>query len=465
VDDIYPLAPMQQGMLFHSLYENGNGHYINQMCLDIEGLDPQRFENAWQAAVDAHDILRSSFVWQGSERPMQVVHKQVRVPFTSLDWSARADVAPALETLAATERAEGFDLASAPLLRLVLVKTGAQRFHLIYTHHHILMDGWSNSQLLGEVLQRYDGQTLPRPAGRYRDYIAWLQGRDAKVSEAFWLEQLRSFEAPTRLAETRFGPQEQTFATSHASHYHWLDKAQTQALSEFARTQKVTLNTVIQAAWLMLLQHYTGHATVAFGATVSGRPTELKGIEQQIGLFINTLPVIASPRPEQSVSALLQQVQAQNVALREHEHTPLFEIQRWAGQGGEGLFDTLLVFENYPLSDALQEQAPSGLSFGTVDNQEQTNFPLTLAVNHNDTLSLHFTYAHAAFHTHTIERLAEQVAHVLAQMVSVPAGHSLGEIDLLGDVARNVLLRDWNATAVEQPARRQVHRSIEAQAR
>jgi amino acid adenylation domain-containing protein/non-ribosomal peptide synthase protein (TIGR01720 family) len=465
VDDIYPLAPMQQGMLFHSLYENASGHYINQMCLDIEGLDPQRFENAWQAAVDAHDILRSSFVWQGSERPLQVVHKQVRVPFTSLDWSARADVTSALADLASAELAQGFDLACAPLLRLVLVQTGAQRYHLIYTHHHILMDGWSNSQLLGEVLQRYDGQTLPRQAGRFRDYISWLQGRDAKVSEAFWLEQLRSFEAPTRLAETRFDVDEAAFASSHASHYHWLDTAQTQALSEFARTQKVTLNTVIQAAWLMLLQHYTGHATVAFGATVSGRPTELKGIEQQIGLFINTLPVIASPRPEQSVSALLQQVQAQNVALREHEHTPLFEIQRWAGQGGEGLFDTLLVFENYPLSDALQEQAPSGLSFGTVDNQEQTNFPLTLAVNHNDTLSLHFTYAHAAFPTHTVERLAEQVAHVLAQMVSAPAGRSLGEIDLLGDVTRTLLLRDWNATAVETSERRQVQQCIEAQAR
>ncbi|OIN52090.1 non-ribosomal peptide synthetase, partial [Pseudomonas costantinii] len=464
VDDIYPLAPMQQGMLFHSLYEQGSGHYINQMGLDIDGLDPQRFEAAWQAAVDAHDILRSSFVWEGCERPVQVVHKQARVPFRTLDWSTRGDVAQALVDLASSEREQGFDLTRAPLLRLVLVKTGAQRYHWIYTHHHILMDGWSNSQLLGEVLQRYDGQVLPRHAGRYRDYIAWLQGRDAEASETFWREQLQALETPTRLADPRFtGPQE-AFADSHANHYHWLTAQQTQDLGEFARRQKVTFNTVVQAAWLMLLQHHTGHDTVAFGATVSGRPSELKDVEQQIGLFINTLPVIASPRPEQSVSGLLHQIQAQNVALREHEHTPLFEIQRWAGQGGEGLFDTLLVFENYPLSEALQAQAPSGLSFGTVGNQEQTNFPLTLAVNLNDTLSLHFTYAHAAFPTHTIERLAEQLAYVLAQMVTLAVDGCLGDIDLLGDAPR-ALLREWNATAVQAADPRHVHQWIESQAR
>ncbi|WP_460095607.1 amino acid adenylation domain-containing protein [Pseudomonas sp. H3_E03] len=465
VEDLYPLAPMQQGMLFHSLYEAGSGQYINQMRLDIDGLDPRRFEAAWQAAVDAHDSLRSSFIWQGSERPVQVVHKQVRVPFISLDWSARADVTQALAERADAEREQGFDLACAPLLRLVLVRTAERRYHLIYTHHHILMDGWSNSQLLGEVLQRYDSQALPRPAGRYRDYIAWLQGRDAQASETFWLGQLQSLEAPTRLAETGFAPLQSTLESSHASHYHDLTPQQTQRLSEFARQQKVTLNTVVQATWLLLLQHYTGHATVAFGATVSGRPSELKGVEQQIGLFINTLPVIASPRPEQPLSALLQQIQGLNVALREHEHTPLFEIQRWAGQGGDGLFDTLLVFENYPVSQALQAQAPSGLSFGSVASQEQTNFPLTLAVNLTDILSLHFTYAHAAFPTHTVERLAEQVAHVLAQMVSLPADRCVGDIQLLDEVTRDRLLHDWNATSVVEPPRRPVHQWIEAQAR
>ncbi|MGH8412005.1 MAG: condensation domain-containing protein, partial [Pseudomonas sp.] len=392
-------------------------------------------------------------------------HKQVRVPFTALDWSTRTDAPQALVELASSERDQGFDLALAPLLRLVLVKTAEQRYHLIYTHHHILMDGWSNSQLLGEVLQRYDGQVLPRPAGRYRDYIAWLQGRDAKASETFWRAQLHALDAPTRLAENRFAAPQPAVETSHASLYHSLSQQQTQRLGEFARQQKVTLNTVVQAAWLLLLQHYTGHDTVAFGATVSGRPGELKGVEQQIGLFINTLPVIASPRPEQSVTSLLQQLQARNVALREHEHTPLFEIQRWAGQGGEGLFDTLLVFENYPLAEALQAQAPSGLSFGTVGNQEQTNFPLTLAVNLNETLSLHFTYAHAAFHTHTIQRLAEQVEHVLAQMVSLAADRSLGDIDLIGAATRTVLLRDWNATAVPATDPRHVHQWFESQAR
>ncbi|MBV4459306.1 non-ribosomal peptide synthase/polyketide synthase [Pseudomonas sp. COR58] len=464
IADIYPLSAMQQGMLFHSLYEQASGDYINQVRLDVEGLDPQRFQQAWQAAVDSHDILRTGFVWQGDlARPVQVVHKQLPMPFRVLDWRGRDGAEAALDALAADEQAEGFDLGQGPLLRMAVVRLDDRRCHLIYTNHHILMDGWSNSQLLGEVLQRYAGETLPAPAGRYRDYIEWLQRQDATVSERFWTAQLAHLQEPTRLAQAITAAHGDEPRDGHGERYVFIDAAQTRRLGEFARQQKVTLNTLIQAAWLLLLQRLTGQESVAFGATVAGRPTELKGVEQQIGLFINTLPVIASPRSEHSVGQWLQSVQAQNIALREHEHTPLFDIQRWAGQSGEALFDNILVFENYPVSQALEEGAPQELRFGGVDNHEQTNYPLTLAVNVSDELALHYSYRRGSFTDSVIERLSAQLNNLLSQMVQ-SGDARLGALDLLDAADRRLMVEQWNATGIDYPLEQGVHRLIEAQA-
>jgi amino acid adenylation domain-containing protein/non-ribosomal peptide synthase protein (TIGR01720 family) len=462
VEDIYPLSPMQQGMLFHSLYEQGGGDYVNQMRLDVEGLEPQRFREAWQAALDAHEILRSGFLWQGSfEKPLQLVRRHVEVPFSVHDWRDRENLAEALDALAAAESRLGFELGEAPLLRLVLVRVGERRHHLIYTNHHILMDGWSNSQLLGEVLQRYRGETPPRSPGRYRDYIAWLQRQDATRTEAFWTQHLQRLAEPTLLTPAM--PRDARGEEGHAERYRHLDAARTRRLAEFAREQKVTLNTLVQAAWLILLQRYTGQDTVAFGATVSGRPADLRGIEEQIGLFINTLPVVASPRPEQTLADWLQAVQGENLALREFEHTPLYDIQRWAGQVGEALFDNILVFENYPVSAALAEEAPTGMRIEAVANHEQTPYPLTLLINLGDTLELHYSYSRAAFDETSIDQLAARLERLLLAMCEHPQA-LLGELDSLEGGERGQLLEGWNATAADYPLQRGVQRLFEEQA-
>ncbi|MBV4459307.1 non-ribosomal peptide synthase/polyketide synthase [Pseudomonas sp. COR58] len=430
IDDLYPLSPMQQGMLFHTLLEHGNGDYINQMRLDVDGVDPERFRAAWQAAMDAHDILRTGFVWQGDlAQPVQVVQRQVAVPFRVLDWSGRDDLGTALQSLADEERAQGLDLTRAPLLRLVLVRTGAGRHHLIYTNHHILMDGWSSAQLLGEVLQHYRGEAVPRPVGRYRDYIAWLQRQDAAAAEAWWRAALDNLQEPTRLADAMARPAAGLPATGYGDHYQVLDAGLTQRLGEFARASKVTVNTVVQAAWLLLLQRYTGKDCVAFGATVAGRPADLPGAEQQIGLFINSLPVIAAARAQQSLTDWLAAVQAQNLALREFEHTPLAQIQRWAGQGGEALFDSLMVFENYPIAEALEQGAPQGLRFGPVVNHEQTNYPLTLLVHLGRELSVHFSYQNDRFASAGVAQLGAHLQRLLSQMTDA-GERSLSELTL-----------------------------------
>ncbi|WP_339447689.1 non-ribosomal peptide synthetase [Pseudomonas sp. EA_5y_Pfl2_R50] len=435
IDDIYPLSPMQQGMLFHTLLEHGSGDYINQMRLDVDGVDPQRFRAAWQAVVDAHDILRSGFFWQGDlPQPVQVVQRQVEVPFSVLDWNGKADLEAALQTLADEERALGLDLTCAPLLRLVLVRTATDRHHLIYTNHHILMDGWSSAQLLGEVLQHYRGEAVPRPAGRFRDYIGWLQRQDAAAAEHYWLAALEPLQEPTRLANAIARPIDGLPNVGYGDHYQVLDADLSVRLGEFARASKVTVNTLVQAAWLLLLQRYTGKACVAFGATVAGRPADLPGAEEQIGLFINTLPVIAAPQAQQSLSSWLQAVQAQNLASREFEHTPLADIQRWAGQGGDALFDSLMVFENYPIGEALERGAPQGLRFGEVANQEQTHYPLTLLVSMGAQLSVHFSYQRDSFAAASVAQFGASLQRLLAQM-TVASERSLSELNLIDNVS------------------------------
>ncbi|MDE9760914.1 non-ribosomal peptide synthase/polyketide synthase [Pseudomonas aeruginosa] len=463
VEDLYPLSPMQQGMLFHSLYQQEAGDYINQLRVDVDGLHPESFRAAWQAALDEHDVLRSGFLWQGAfETPLQVVRKRVEVPFSVLDWRGREDLAAALDELAAGEGRLGFDLSEAPLLRLVLVRTDEERYHLIYTNHHILMDGWSNSQLLGEVLQRYRGETPPRSGGRYRDYIAWLQRQDAALAEAFWLPRLRQLDEPTRLGQSI--AQAKQRGKGYAERLRELDGEQTRRLAELAREQKITVNTLVQAAWLMLLQRYTGQDSVAFGATVAGRPAELNGIEEQIGLFINTLPVIASPLPQQSLASWLQAVQGENLALREFEHTPLYDIQRWAGQGGEALFDNILVFENYPVSQMLQQQASQGLAFGAVGNHEQTNYPLTLSVSLGQRLELQFAYDREHFDDASVARLDRHLTHLLAQMVERPASTCLAEFQLLEAAERRQAIFDWGRNPGRYPDERSVEQLFASRA-
>ncbi|MBV4533890.1 non-ribosomal peptide synthase/polyketide synthase [Pseudomonas sp. SWRI107] len=451
VEDLFPLSPMQQGMLFHTLYQKAAGDYINQMRLDVDGLDPERFIQAWQAALDSHESLRSAFLWQGElERPLQMVLRGCPLPVRQLDWRGRADLLGELDALAAEDRAQGFALDQAPLLRLMLVRTGDDRHQLIYTCHHILMDGWSVSRLFAEVLQHYAGQPPQRSAGRYRDYIAWLQGRDTQATEAFWKAQLRALESPTRLADAFSVPPATTQGAAQQSLMVELDAGHSGRLQAFARSQQVTVNTLIQAAWLLLLQRYTGHATVCFGATVAGRPVQVRGAMEQIGLFINTLPVIASPSAQTGVGEFLRGLQASNLDLREHEHTPLYEVQRWAGQGAQALFDSLLVFENYPVSAALAQAGSQGPRFTLLANHEQTNYPLVLALNLGQTLHMQYSHDPRLFDSATVEQLNRHLLHLLAQLCE-DGTRALGELALLPAGEREQLLQRWAPCAPDLP--------------
>lgn len=461
IEDLYPLSPMQSGLLFHSLYEPQAGAYVNQLSVEAKGLDAARLGQAWQATLDAHPILRSGFHWpQGATEPVQVVQRTLELPLTVLDWRGRDDQDAELQLLARSERLQ-FDPAQPPLLRLALVRLDEQRQQLIYTHHHVLLDGWSNALLLGEVLQRYAGVEVANHQGRFADYIGWLQGQDAVADEAFWREQLLALQNPTLLAQS-VAHSTTAPADAYADHRQVFDAPSSAAFAAFARQHSITLNTLVQGAWAVLLQRYSGQQTVAFGATVAGRPVDLPGAEQQLGLFINTLAVISQPQAAESVAQWLGRLQAHNLELREHEFTALSDVQRWAGRAGEPLFDSLLVFENFPIAQALQQGAPDGLSFSLPDNHERTNYPLTLAAVSEGQLSLTWSYLLSHFSPTAVARMSQHLACLLEAMVAAPQAR-LGDLPLLSAAERQQLLHDWNP-APQPLTEHCVHQLIETQA-
>jgi len=442
LEDLYPLSPMQTGMLFHSVFDQNGGMYLNQLSADIEHLSVERFRAVWQSAIDRHEILRTGFVQEG-KIPLQWVAKVAELPFIVHDWRNQNMRSLAyqkrdLDALAQSEHASGIDLKKPPLIRIVVVRLTDERYHVIMTIHHLLLDGWSTSQLLGEVLRHYGGATLPSPRTHYRDFIEWLRDRDQKASGAYWQERLRDITESTRLADVF------PASTTHESYgesIHPLNRTLNDDLVHFCKREHITINTVIQAAWALLLGHYTGQQTVTFGVTVAGRPADLPGADQILGLFINTLPVSIALKPEWAVGTWLRDLQIQNLASREHEHTPLYEIQRWAGQSRQGLFDSILVFENYPIDEAFKQHTPGGLAFSGVKGREATNYPMTVSVVENDGLTLQYGYACKDFAQATVRCIAVQVEQLLRE-ITRSEDKRLGDIKRLG-AAEWQQLEDW----------------------
>ncbi|MDF5918819.1 condensation domain-containing protein [Pseudomonas aeruginosa] len=409
VRDIYPLSPMQQGMLFHSLHGT-EGDYVNQLRMDIGGLDPDRFRAAWQATLDAHEILRSGFLWKdGWPQPLQVVFEQatleLRLAPPGSDPQRQAEA----------EREAGFDPARAPLQRLVLVPLANGRMHLIYTYHHILMDGWSNAQLLAEVLQRYAGQEVAATVGRYRDYIGWLQGRDAMATEFFWRDRLASLEMPTRLAR-----QARTEQPGQGEHLRELDPQTTRQLASFAQGQKVTLNTLVQAAWALLLQRHCGQGD---GSLRRHRGRTAGGTARHRGADRSVYQYPAGDR--------------RAAATAERRGLPAGDGRRstWrcantsirlctTSSAGPGMAARLCSIASWCSRTSpwprLLRQAPADLEFSTPSNHEQTNYPLTLGVTLGERLSLQYVYARRDFDAADIAELDRHLLHLLQRMAETP---------------------------------------------
>ncbi|WP_373293242.1 amino acid adenylation domain-containing protein, partial [Saccharothrix coeruleofusca] len=439
VEDVYPLTPMQAGMVFHGLGDSNA--YFQQTTFVVDGVpDSAAFAAAWQRVVDRTPVLRSSVRWQDVPEPVQVVHAGVRVPFTFLDWS-RFDArrqAEELRGLLDQDRARGLDLTRAPLMRVTIARLSPDSVRVLWTFHHVLLDGWSVFQVLSDVLTR---EELPdrRP---FRDYAAWLAEQDDEAAERHWRGVLGTFDTPTPLPADRSatGP-----TSSSARLPVSLTEAESARLYEFAREHRLTPSAVVQGAWALLLSRYSGRRDVCFGATVSGRPADLPGVDGITGIFINTLPVRVLVDGAAPVADWLRGLQAAQVESRRFEHVPLTRLQSWSGvEPGAALFDSAVVFENYPTELADE------MGLRELEAVETTNFALSATVYPARRLEVLLGYEPAMFDAATVERLGERLRTLLVGLVADP-DRPVGGVPWLSEAEREQVLVEWNGDVVDAP--------------
>ncbi|PPK38203.1 non-ribosomal peptide synthetase [Pseudomonas laurylsulfatiphila] len=464
IEDVYPLTPMQEGMLLHTLLEPGTGLYYMQDRYRINSeLDPQRFAQAWQAVVARHEALRASFCWNVGADMLQVIHKPGSTPIEYLDWRdiAEAEQEPKLQTLLKTEREAGFDLLNQAPFHLRLIRVGAARYWFMMSNHHILIDAWCRSLLMNDFFEIYSALGEGReaqlgPVSRYRDYIGWLQRQSLDEARQWWKTNLQGFERTTPI------PSDRPFLREHAGdsggmivgdRYTRLDARDGAQLRELAQAHQLTINTFAQAAWALVLRRLSGDRDVLFGVTVAGRPVEMPQMQRTVGLFINSIALrVKMPEDGQrcSVRQWLSGLLDSNMQLREYEYLPLVSIQEQSElPKGQPLFDSLFVFENAPVEVSVLDRAQS-LNATSDSGRTHTNFPLTAVCYPGDDLGLHLSYDQRYFDEATVERMLGEFKRLLLALVEGFHG-DMADLPLLGAEEQDFLLHGCNQSEHEYP--------------
>ncbi|MFE8945341.1 amino acid adenylation domain-containing protein [Streptomyces sp. NPDC007856] len=438
LEEVYPATPLQQGMLFHSLADPESAVYRVQLALRLEGaLDPGALRTAWERTAQRHAVLRTSFHRSSQGEPVQVVHRSAVPAWTDLDWRdekpGNTEPADRLAELAERERATPLGLDTPPL-RITLVRLEDEAWHLVWTVHHALLDGWSLPIVLSDMLALYEaivgGSAAALPRVRpYRDFVEWLGRQEPGAAEQVWRRVLGDFVEPTPLpwhAPVRLG-------SGVGSVVREAPAGLAGRLRELSERSGVTVGTVLQAAWGVLMARHSGSQDVVFGVTVSGRPPELRGVEGMVGLFINTLPVRLRLAPGTEVETWLREVQELLLELREHEHVPLTQVKGWSGvPQGRPLFETLVVVENHPVSlPGADPAGPDRVLVRDVSVADETDVALTLvAVPDGDRIGLRLQFDAMRYDEASAERLLAQLETVLEGLCRAPA-QSLGSIGLM----------------------------------
>ena len=466
IQDIYPLSPTQRGLLFHSLYGNSQaGAYIVQVGYTLYGeLNRTAFEQAWQQLANRHTILRTAFVWDNLDAPVQVVGQEALVPIHWQDWQERSadQQQENLSNLLTTDRAKGFDLSHAPLMRINAIQLSPNRYQILWTHHHMLLDGWSLPLLLKEWIVCYQAACAGYSAASaqlgaaypYRDYIAWLQEQNLAAAKQFWKEKLAGFSAPTPLGIDGIRL-EQTSKDSEClfkEQNYQLSSEISRQLKAFAQQHRLTLSSLVQGAWAKVLSVYSGDREVLYGLACAGRPGSLPAADRRVGLFINTLPMRVKVAPDAELILWLQQIQAQQLAQQPYEYTPLVEIQAVSDIPRRSpLFESVIVFENYPLEPT---QGIAGLDLLDVSITEQTHYPLTLFAVATETLTFKALYDPQRFTERAIARLLRHLHTALAAMATSAQNESLcelGHIDIIPTDEQQQLLKFAQPSSSGEP--------------
>jgi amino acid adenylation domain-containing protein len=449
IEDVYPLSPMQEGLLFHTLYAPEGGLYVTQIPFNIKGLDVHAFRRAWERIIDRYATFRTAFVWKNIDRPMQVVGRRAQLSFKIEDWRdlPAAEQEARFNLYLEDDRRRGFKLNVAPLLRIVLFQTGEGAYKFLLSHHHLLIDGWSMSLVFKEALALYEafrkGHDLDlEPTPPFKNYIAWLQKQDLKEAEVFWRNALKGFTAPTPLVVDRIPGRALSAEEIYAEEFVVLPPAVMSSLQSLVRQHQLTVNTVLQGAWALLLGRYSGQTDVAFGVVVAGRPAEVAGIELMVGLFINNLAARVRIAPERPAVGWLKEVQEQQVEVRQYEHSPLSLVQTWSEvPSGERLFDSIVSFQNFPVSDSLAEDTKG--VFESIHTIETGTYPLTLMASAGNELVVSIRYDRRFFDAATAARIAGHLQILLEGIVANPQ-QRVSDLPLLTPSERHQILSGWN---------------------
>jgi amino acid adenylation domain-containing protein len=486
IEDIYELSPLQQGMLFHSIYEPDSRAYFEQTNAPFYGdLHLRAFTLAWEQVANRHAVLRTSFHWEHIDKPVQVVHRRVKVPIDWQDWSnlSRLGQARRLAAYLHKDRDTGFDISQPPLMRVGVIRSSQDEFRIIWSFHHILLDGWSYQLLENDFWTLYEGLCEGRTPSldavrHYGDYIAWLQSQDLAQAEAFWRRSLKGFTVPTTFASVyrEVGPRPEAGEAEHATFELRLSRKSSCALQSLVRRHRLTMNTLIQGTWAILLSRYCGEGDVLFGTVVSGRPANLPGVESMVGLFINTLPMRTPVPAGEFLVPWLKCLQNLHLEARQYEYSPMVEIQRWSDLASRvALFDSIVVFENFPstssegMADAEGGEEAATEGFESVDDlsepilPEGTNYPLCLIAIPGSQLIIRFHYLQRVLSSSIIEQIATHL-RTLLEGIAVSADRRLSELPLLTEEEETKLLVTWNASAKPYPQEGGIPELFEAQA-
>ncbi len=466
IEAIYPLSPMQQGMLFHTIYNPGSGEYFEQLIATFSGsIDVPAFEKAWQMVIQQNAILRTSFVWKKMTKMLQVVHKEVSLPFELLDWRSlsEGEQKARFDNLMEQDRNLGFNLGKPPLLRLKLIRVSDSGYKFLWSHHHILLDGWSIPVLLREVFLFYEAFKNGRtpgvsPAKPYSAYISWLQQRDMETEKEFWSEYLQGFTAPTPLMVESIPAKEEQETYKKIGIQLAADLSS--SLQNLVQKYQITLNTLLQAVWALLLYRYSNEDDIVFGATFSGRPASLIGSEEMIGLFINTLPVRVKVPSEEKIGKWLIDLHSMHATLRDFEYSSLSDIQGWSSVPRNlPLFKSIFVFENYPVDSSVINQMMS-FKISNVQSFERTNYPLTVVSAPGEKIGIDIAFETAMFNSATIERMLHHLETMLVDISHNP-NKQISDISLLTTSEKKIILEDWNQTNISYPDDLCIHQWFE----
>ena len=445
VEDIYPLTPLQEGLLFHILQGDTSNAYFEQLSWVMANIDRLALRRAWEAVSARHTILRTRFVWQGLQRPVQIVERSL--PFNQLFWREedwRKLDPPTqderFEALMKEERQLGFALEQAPLQRFILVQLDEHRYRLLWSISHLIIDGWSTPIVLDEVTKLYreihsgQSQNLPK-APLFREYIAWLDRRDKKQDELFWRRYLAGFESPIPIAD------EKAPGLAHDTST-FLAEPQTEVIKAFARRHRITLNTVVQVVWALVLRRFSGLSDIVFGATVSGRPEDLERGESMVGLLANTIPFRVRLSSGQETSELLLEYQKQVIETRRYEHAALADIQHWSDvRPGTPLFESLLLFENYPINLGRDSYNHDPNELADAWHFSHTSYPLTLYVFPFDSMQLSLDFDAARMPATRAVRLLQAM---LQALISLPKAPTVDHVQSLSIAEHHQICHEWS---------------------